>query len=137
MIGFDVNLNGRRVCLAGINGPCVMTTVLDWVERRPGDPDGKLPEKTLELHVGGLDSRTNEHLKWLHEAIAVGSEISIRVVDVQKVDEPAERRADERTQEFRCSFCNKQHTQVAKLTKGPGANICNECVEVCVEELAP
>ena len=138
MIGFDVSLNGRRVCLAGIAGPCVMTTVLSWVERRPGDhPDTTLPEKRLELHVGGLDSGSNENLKWFHESVPVGSEISIRVSEIQEVDEPADRHKGDKTGSLRCSFCNKARAKVAKLVTGPGVNICNECVQVCVEELKP
>ena len=33
----------------------------------------------------------------------------------------------------RCSFCGKSQDQVAKLIAGPGAFICNECVELCNE----
>ncbi len=39
---------------------------------------------------------------------------------------------DERRQ-FRCSFCGKTEDQVKKLIEGPGAYICNECVELCFE----
>jgi ATP-dependent protease Clp ATPase subunit len=30
---------------------------------------------------------------------------------------------------LRCSFCGKHQKQVRKLIVGPGASICNECVE--------
>ena len=33
----------------------------------------------------------------------------------------------------RCSFCGKTEDQVKRLIEGPGAFICNECVELCVE----
>ena len=33
----------------------------------------------------------------------------------------------------RCSFCGKTQDQVAKLIAGPGAYICNECIELCNE----
>lgn len=33
----------------------------------------------------------------------------------------------------RCSFCGKTEAQVKKLIEGPGAYICNECVDLCVE----
>ncbi|MDO4731991.1 MAG: ATP-dependent Clp protease ATP-binding subunit ClpX [Bacillota bacterium] len=33
----------------------------------------------------------------------------------------------------RCSFCGKTQEQVHKLIAGPGAYICNECVELCTE----
>ena len=33
----------------------------------------------------------------------------------------------------RCSFCGKSQNQVQKLIAGPGAYICNECIELCNE----
>ncbi len=33
----------------------------------------------------------------------------------------------------RCSFCGKAENEVMRLIEGPGAYICNECVELCVE----
>ncbi len=35
--------------------------------------------------------------------------------------------------QFRCSFCGKTEEQVKKLIEGPGAYICNECVELCFD----
>lgn len=32
-----------------------------------------------------------------------------------------------------CSFCGQPNTQVERMVAGPGINICNECVELCVE----
>jgi len=32
-----------------------------------------------------------------------------------------------------CSFCGKRDGDVAYLVAGPGAFICNECVEMCRE----
>ena len=36
-------------------------------------------------------------------------------------------------EKLRCSFCNKTQDQVRKLIAGPGAYICDECVEICSE----
>ncbi len=36
----------------------------------------------------------------------------------------------------RCSFCGKSQNQVQKLIAGPGAYICNECIELCNEIIA-
>ena len=33
----------------------------------------------------------------------------------------------------KCSFCGKSQNQVRKLIAGPGAYICNECIELCNE----
>lgn len=32
-----------------------------------------------------------------------------------------------------CSFCGKTAAEVALLIRGPGVNICNECVDLCVQ----
>jgi ATP-dependent protease Clp ATPase subunit len=41
---------------------------------------------------------------------------------------------------LRCSFCAKSQFDVVKLVAGPGAFICNECIELCnqiiTEEMA-
>ena len=36
------------------------------------------------------------------------------------------------TSELRCTFCGKQHTEVAKLIAGPGIYICDGCVDLCI-----
>jgi hypothetical protein len=36
---------------------------------------------------------------------------------------------------LRCSFCNKSQRDVSKLVAGPAVQICNECVEICVDVL--
>jgi len=33
----------------------------------------------------------------------------------------------------RCSFCNRAQSEVRKLVDGPGVNICDECVEQCID----
>ena len=35
-------------------------------------------------------------------------------------------------QGIRCSFCGKHQDQVRRLIAGPGAYICNECVQLCM-----
>lgn len=35
-----------------------------------------------------------------------------------------------------CSFCDKSQNHVRKLIAGPNANICDECVDVCLNVLA-
>lgn len=34
-----------------------------------------------------------------------------------------------------CSFCNRPDTQVVKMIKGPGVNICSECTMIAVQYL--
>ena len=45
-----------------------------------------------------------------------------------------------RTEELRCSFCNKSQGEIRKLIAGPTVFICDECVEQCqemIKETAP
>jgi ATP-dependent Clp protease ATP-binding subunit ClpX len=39
----------------------------------------------------------------------------------------------EQSENLKCSFCGKGHTEVRKLIAGPGVYICNECVYLCDE----
>lgn len=44
----------------------------------------------------------------------------------------------EETQSFEpvyCSFCGRPNTQVVKMVKGPGVNICSECTMIAVQYL--
>jgi len=34
---------------------------------------------------------------------------------------------------LRCSFCNKAQNDVRTLVEGPAVNICEDCVETCVD----
>ena len=34
--------------------------------------------------------------------------------------------------QLQCSFCRKTQEQVALLIAGPGVNICDDCIELCV-----
>lgn len=34
-----------------------------------------------------------------------------------------------------CSFCGRPNPQVIKMIQGPNANICSECVMICVQYL--
>ncbi len=41
----------------------------------------------------------------------------------------------QRGEEPRCSFCNKNQSEVRKFIAGPAVYICDECVRVCVDLL--
>ena len=41
----------------------------------------------------------------------------------------------EEKKSLRCSFCGKTEEQVLRMIQGPGARICNECVELCLNIL--
>ena len=41
--------------------------------------------------------------------------------------------SDDQRGPLKCSFCNKAQNEVFKLIAGTGVNICNECVDLCVD----
>jgi hypothetical protein len=92
MKAFMVSVNGRHVCTAGIGPDGVLSTMLTWVGGGPNrDPEGH-----LHLRVGGLDSRTDEHVDWTTPELAVGDEVTVRVVEVEEVDPEDSRRKAQR-----------------------------------------
>lgn len=78
MIAFEVSVNGKRHCVAGIGDNCVLNAIVGW--------GGKPPENRLD--VGGLNSDTRHHLRWKTVMLSVGDEVTVRVVDVENPDPP-------------------------------------------------
>jgi hypothetical protein len=98
MIAFEVSLNGKRACVAGVEGFGVLSAILSWVRRHPEKRrQGRTAAEGL-IVVGGLRSEASgpgEHLKWISRSLRVGDRVSIRVVDTLKVDVPATRHRDD------------------------------------------
>lgn len=84
MICFDVYLNGEKLCRAGKTDLRVMTCILSWAKA----------EHELKLSVGGLSvlgSGGNAHSRWPEFSnLKIGDEISIKIVDADNPDEPAD-----------------------------------------------
>ena len=59
MICFELQLNGRPLTTAGIPGFAVLTSSVTWVQRKPRHSSA-LDAKELTLHLGGLDSNSEE-----------------------------------------------------------------------------
>ena len=91
MIAFEVHLNGKKMCTAGVGDAGVVSTSLAWRGAQPykkGVP--RVPEY-LRLDVGGIADGSGEHLRWLDRKVKHGDLVSIRVVKVASVDKPRER----------------------------------------------
>ena len=92
MKAFKVSINGRHVCTAGIGSDGVLSTILHWAGGGPHQDE----EGDLRLHIGGLDCRTDEHVGWLAPDVAVGDEITIRIIEAEHVDTEGSRRKAQR-----------------------------------------
>lgn len=95
MIAFEVSLNGKRACTAGVeSGNGVLHTTVTWVRRKAPRRKVGLDEE-LRLDVGGLDSTARidgEFLDWIEQPLRTGDRIQIRVLDTDHVEAPARRR---------------------------------------------
>jgi hypothetical protein len=70
MRAFKISLNGKKLCLAGIDRDGVLTAIVNSVTGN-GRED-------LFLEVGGLVSKTDEHVKWINQKrLRVGDRIRV------------------------------------------------------------
>lgn len=87
MICFDVRKNGQRLCLAGIDGRCVLAANVTFVDVI--DP-GPRPRRTLDLSAGGLDCDGQIHLHWGRSELSVGDRVEITILDSDSPDKPVD-----------------------------------------------
>jgi|SRR5579862_6905397 len=93
MRAFKVELNGKRLCVAGIGGDGVLNTMVDYVVHQSSS--------RLHLRVGGLFSSTEEHATWRHRALKVGDRVTVTIIEADSVDKPRKRyRRDSKTAEI-------------------------------------
>lgn len=80
MKAFDVRLNGKRICVAGIGNDGVLNTMVDHVV-------GNGRNEVL-LRVGGLLRPTEEHVRWEHLLLQVGDKVEVYIIETETVDNP-------------------------------------------------
>jgi len=79
MRAFKVSLNGKRLCLAGIEEHGVLSAIVSWVTGERG--------ADLFMEVGGLASE--RHVTWIRQRrLHVGDEIRVKIVEAASVDRP-------------------------------------------------
>jgi hypothetical protein len=101
MITFEVMLNGKPLCRAGVGKHGVVSAITTWVNRAVRDSRGKVApgkrEERTDLSVSGLATRANGadiRAVWARCSLEVGDEIWIRVVEGRK---PTKAQSRERT----------------------------------------
>src|SRR5258708_40208965 len=77
MRAFEVFLNGKRLCVAGVGKAGVLTTIIDQVS-------GHRDRHRLHLHVGGLNG-ANEFVTWWTQALRVNDVISLKIIETDAV----------------------------------------------------
>jgi len=84
MIAFEIYVNGRKLCLAGIGDDGVLSVIANWVTR--------MGEGDLFLEICGLVSPAREHVAWAHQnPLRVGDRVQVKIVKADSVDKPYRR----------------------------------------------
>ena len=102
MTVFDVFLNDRKLCRAGVGRDGVLSAIVTWA--RLTGPAAKTarrlksPLDELRLHVGGLAANT--HRNWTDRHLEAGDRVTIVIGAARSSDRPAQtKRRDPRAEE--------------------------------------
>lgn len=87
-VRFEVCVNGQPVCVSGLNGDGVLSTIVSCIRHADSTPE-------LDLRVGGLGkynpaSERPQHANWNAPSLSVGDEVTIRVLPAGEFDDPVE-----------------------------------------------
>ena len=93
MLCFEVRLNGKRLCTAGVGDAGVISAIVSWVGGAPTSPKkrGRTKAGVTDLHVGGLFHPTpdlNVHPRWVQKRLRTGDTVTIRIVRGATPDTP-------------------------------------------------
>ena len=89
MTVFDVYLNGRKMCRAGVGNEGVLTALVSWAHVQPPRATrtrGRARNET-QLQVGGLAHDT--HRTWVGRKLKPGDRVTVSVVKADTFDQPA------------------------------------------------
>lgn len=92
MTCFEVSLNGKLVCTAGIKDVGMLLALVELSKRKPKSKGQSNPDY-LKLRVGGSEINNGrlEQVDRLNRRIRVGDEIKIRIVEASRFDKPKRR----------------------------------------------
>jgi hypothetical protein len=94
MTVFDVYLNDRKCCRAGVGDDGVLTAIVDWVKLTgPAAREARRRRQPVEetrLHVGGLGH--GAHHSWLERHLRTGDRVAIVVGKARSADRPVDRK---------------------------------------------
>jgi hypothetical protein len=107
MVAFEVFRNNERLCVAGVGDSGVLTAIVTWVTHSPDRvkqlaAEGISEEESapdLFLQVGGLKDRV--HMDWSTQALRVGDEIKVHIIEATQVDTPTTQRHDDPANEMK------------------------------------
>ncbi len=93
MRAFEVHLNGKRLCVAGIGEDGVLTAFITGIARKDWNH--------LDLKVDGLVGKTGEHVLWSDRRLRTGDEVRVKIVEAASADRPLRRKKRDPQEELR------------------------------------
>ena len=93
MRAFEVYLNGKRLCVAGIGDNGVLTTIIDHVSGHGRNEQ--------HVRIGDLVNATDEHVHWGLKRLKTGDEVLVKIVESISVDRPTKRRKRDPKEELK------------------------------------
>ena len=69
------------------------------------------------------------------KVVSLGEKRSKHKKEAEKPKKKQESDKPQKNEPVYCSFCGRPNTQVVKMVKGPGVNICSECTMIAVQYL--
>lgn len=93
MRAFEVYLNQKLLCVAGVGDNGVLDTTVDHVAGKG--------RNELYLRVGGLIGPSQEHVLWRNQRLKTGDEVRVKIIESDSIDRPKERHRRDPKQELR------------------------------------
>lgn len=82
MICFEMRINGKYVATGSVDDDGVMSADVTWVTPNPTRPR---PQE-LRARLGGILNEA--HVTWVEQDLQVGDEVTIRIVEADRRDDP-------------------------------------------------
>ena len=99
MLAFELFVDDRRICLAGMEDWAVMSVILSAVSSGVR-ADGLPREGKIDVSAGGLSEGDSDgiayHARWARVDLAVGSRVTINVLETDEPDPPIRRYRSDR-----------------------------------------
>jgi hypothetical protein len=81
---FEVFLNGKRQCVAGLGDDGVMTVIINHTKWKRSN--------TTQFEVGGfVTAPIEEHVKWRKARLKPGDELRVKLLESKSADKPRQR----------------------------------------------
>jgi hypothetical protein len=125
MTVFDVYVNDRKLCRAGVGDDGVLNAIVSWVkltgEAARTARELAQPLEHARLHVGGL--RRDVHLKWPEPELRVGDRVAIQITRSARRDPPVgrHRRNPQREREQQRRYYLQLKRQFERTSAAPAA----------------